>query len=489
MSHPYHATPQFSLLTRDQCEAVHHASLEILRRTGVRVDHPRALALLLGSDAVVETDGRVRFPPALIEWALAGPPSAIALCKRGTSEAAARLEGREVHFGTGSACPNYLDPRNGERRPFTQADVIACVKLVDALPEIDFCMSMGLPSNAMRMPSEPDAGETYVDEFALMLEHTSKPLCFTLGSRAENEAIVAMAAAAAGGLDELRMNPTLLGYGQPTTPLIHGEDSTDKLLFMAEMGLPIVYQASPMMGGSAPMSMAAGLALGNAEMLSGLVIHQLARRGAPFMYGCGAHHMDMRTTIAVYGAPEFELARAAVTDMARYYNLPHFGYAGYTDSCAVDGQAASDATSSIFVALLTGQHLVHDIGYIEAGLTVSPEMIVFCADTIGRLRHFTAGFDLSPDAFCLDLIHAAGAGGSFLTSDHTLQHFREFWQPALYSRLRRDDWLKRGGKDLGQRLRDRTVALMERSKGSELPPGSLAEVERIRRAARAEVSA
>jgi trimethylamine--corrinoid protein Co-methyltransferase len=207
------------------------------------------------------------------------------------------------------------------------------------------------------------------------------------------------------------------------------------------------------------------------------------------MYGCGAHHMDMRTTIAVYGAPEFELARAAVTDMARYYNLPHFGYAGYTDSCAMDEQAASDATSSIFVALLTGQHLVHDIGYIEAGLTVSPEMIVFCADTIGRLRHFTAGIDLSPDAFCLDLIHEAGPGGSFLTSDHTLQHFREFWQPALYSRLRRDDWLKRGGKDLGQRLREKTVALMERSKGSDLPSGVLEEVERIRRATRTEARA
>lgn len=482
MPHPTYALPQFSLFTPDQCEAVHHASLEILRRTGVRVDHPRALALLRGTDAVIADGNLVRFPPALIEWALAGPPSRIALAKRGSSEVAIRLEGREVSFGTGSACPNYLDPRTGARRLFTEADVIACVKLVDALPEIDFCMSMGMPSDLN--PRAP-----YVDEFALMLEHTVKPLCFTLGSRAENEAIVAMAAAAAGGPDELRLNPTLVGYGQPTTPLIHGEDSLDKLLFMAEMGLPIVYQASPMMGGAAPMSMAAALALGNAELLSGLVIHQLARRGAPFVYGCGLHHMDMRTTIAVYGAPEFELARAAVTEMARYYRLPHFGYAGYTDSCVMDEQAASDATSSIFVALLTGQQLVHDIGYIEAGLTVSPEMIVFCADTIGRLRHFTAGVDLSPDAFCLDLIHEIGPGGSYLTAEHTLQHFKSFWQPSLYSRLRLNDWQRKGAADLGKRLRDRTVSLMERSRGSQLPAGTLAEVERIRCEATARVIA
>ena len=185
---------------------------------------------------------------------------------------------------------------------------------------------------------------------------------------------------------------------------------------MAEAGLPIVHQSSPMMGGAAPMSMAAALALGNAELLSGLVIHQLVRRGAPFVYGCGLHHMDMRTTISVYGVPEFDLARAAVAEMARYYNLPNYGYAGPTDSCVVDEQAASDATSSILVALLSGQHLVHDIGYIEAGMTESPEMIVLCADIIGRLRHFTAGMKLDREAFALDLIHEIGPGGSYLTT-------------------------------------------------------------------------
>lgn len=474
MSPKYIAAPQFALFTHEQCAAVHHASLEILRRTGVRVDYARALALLKETDAVITDGNLVRFPPALVEWALAGPPSRIALCKRGSSEAAIRMEGREVSFGTGSACPNYRDPRTGERRLFTEADVIECVRLVDALPELDFCMSMGVPSDLN--PRAP-----YCDEFALMLENTTKPLVFTLGNRAECEAIVGMAAAAAGGMDALLLSPNLLGYGQPTTPLLHGEDSTEKLIYMAEVGLPIVHQASPMMGGTAPVSLAAALALGNAELLSGLVIHQLVRRGAPFVYGCGLHHMDMRTTIAVYGAPEFELARAAVTEMARYYNLPHYGYAGYTDSCVMDEQAASDATSSVLVALLSGQHLVHDVGYIEAGITVSPEMIVFTADVIGRLRHFMAGIDLNPEAFALDLIDRIGPGGSHLTSEHTLQHFKDFWQPTLYSRLRHDDWVKKGGKDLGRRLREKTVSLLDKARTPELPATTLDEIEYIRR--------
>jgi trimethylamine--corrinoid protein Co-methyltransferase len=147
MSFATQAVPHFSLFTREQCEAVHFASLEILRRTGVRVDHPRALGLLEETDAVITDGNLVRFPAALVEWALAGAPSRIALCKRGSSKVAIRMQGREVAFGTGSACPNYLDPRTGQHRPFTEADVIACVRLVEALPELDFCMSMGLFSD------------------------------------------------------------------------------------------------------------------------------------------------------------------------------------------------------------------------------------------------------------------------------------------------------------------------------------------------------
>ena len=110
MSFAAQAVPYFSLFTREQCEAVHFASLEILRRTGVRVDHPHALALLKETDAVITGGTLVRFPAALVEWALAGAPSRIALCKRGSSEVAIRMQSREVAFGTGSACPNYPRP-------------------------------------------------------------------------------------------------------------------------------------------------------------------------------------------------------------------------------------------------------------------------------------------------------------------------------------------------------------------------------------------
>jgi len=472
MTREMFAIPRLSMLGREQCETIHRASLEILRRTGVRIYHDGALALLRDTDAVISDENLVRFPPGLVEWALALAPSRIALCRRGGDEVLAPLEGRMVNFGTGSDCPNYLDPRSGERRPFTVADVVDCIHLVDALPELAFCMSMGIPADL-------GTANAYRQQFALMLMHTIKPLVFVCDDRADCQAIAAMAAAAAGGMDALRLNPTLLLYSEPSTPLKHSQTATGKLLYMAEQGLPIVHSPAPMMGGTAPVTLAGGLALGNAEVLSSLVMHQLQRPGAPFVYGSGLHHMDMKTTISVYGAPEFQLARVAVAEMGRFYGLPTWGYAGHSDSCAMDEQAAVDATFSVLVALLAGNNLVHDVGYLEAGLTTSPEMIVLTAETISMMRRFAAGLSLDAAALALEVIHGVGPGGDYLTQKHTVKHFRELWQPALFDRRRFEEWTAAGSKRLGERLRDKTLSIIQEHKATPLPDGVRQEIDYI----------
>lgn len=472
MSYDPLAIPQFQMLTREQCDTVHRASLEILRRTGVRVYHDGALALLRETDAVITDGNLVHLPAGLVEWALKQAPSRVVLCERGSSEVVVPLEGRTVNFGPGSDCPNYLDPRSGERRPFTAADVVDCLHVCDALPEMAFVMSMGIPSDV-------GASNVYRQQYALMLEHTTKPAVFVCDDRADCEAIAAMAAAAAGGMEQLRLNPTLLLYSEPTTPLQHSQTATGKLLYMAEQGLPIVHSPAPMMGGSAPVTLAGGLALGNAEVLSSLVIHQLQRPGAPFVYGSGLHHMDMKTTISVYGAPEFQLARVAVAEMGRFYGLPTWGYAGHSDSCAMDEQAAADADFSVLIALLAGHNLVHDVGYLEAGLTTSPEMIVFTDEVIAMMRRFVEGFSLDAESLALDVIHQVGPGGDFLTTRHTLRHFRELWQPVLWDRQRADAWSAAGSKRLGDRLRDKTISLIESHQPEPLPDAVRQEINYI----------
>lgn len=457
------ARPRFDLLSREQCQHLHLATLEILRRTGVRVHHPDALSRLRDAGALIRDENLVFLPAALVEWAIGQAPSSIALCRRGSDQVMAPLEGRAVNFGTGSDCLTYLDPETGERRPFTGKDVTDCIRVVDAVPELGFCMSMGIPADL-------GLANAYRQQFAMMIRHTVKPVVFVCDDRADCEAIVAMAAAAAGGLAALRRSPTLLLYSEPSSPLQQSFTAVDKLIYMAENGLPVVHSPAPVQGGTAPVTLAGGLAMANAEALSGLVIHQLARTGAPFVYGCGMHQLDMKTTISVYASPEFELARAAVAGMGQHYGLPTWGYAGDSNSCVVDEEAAVDATFSILVALLAGNNLTHDVGYLEAGLTTSPEMIVLCGEIISMLRRFMGGISLDEDSLGLEAIHEAGPGGNFLTAAHTLRHFRGLWQPALFNRLGGEAWEAQGGRRLGDRLRDKTRRILAEHNSEPLSP-------------------
>ncbi len=465
------ARPTLSFLDTQQCSRIHESAMEVLRRTGVRVHHDDALKLLADAGCIIGEGDRAFIPQSLVEWALRQPPSQITLCKRGSRDVGAALYDGHVSFGTGSDCPNYIDPQDGSHRLFTMEDLTRVTKLVDSLPEISFVMSMGIPSDY--------GGNVYRVQYATMVKNTTKPVVFVCDDGEDCRHIVEAAAAVAGGMESLRQYPTLLLYSEPSTPLQHSRTALEKLLYMAETSMPIVYSPAPMMGGTAPVTTAGGLVIGTAEALSGLVIHQLKRTGAPFVFGSGLHHLDMRTSISVYGAPEFQLARLAVADLGRYFGLPTWGYAGHSDSCAFDGQAATDSHFSVLIALQSGTNLVHDVGYLEAGLSCSPEMMVYTSEMIGMLRKFCEGFAINSETLAETVIDSVGPGGNFMIEDHTLQRFRDYWDPALFSRQRFEDWRQDGAKYLSDRVREETNELMDGARGSPLSDSLAKEVDYV----------
>jgi trimethylamine--corrinoid protein Co-methyltransferase len=311
------------------------------------------------------------------------------------------------------------------------------------------------------------------------MRHTSKPIVVVCNDRADLEVITAMAAAAAGGSQQLEVRPYFLVYSEPSTPLQHSLEATDKLLFCAQHSIPITHSPAPMMGGTAPVTLAGAVALGNAELLSSLVIHQLERPGAPFLYGHGVHNLDMKTMISVYGSPEYQLARVMAAEMGRFYHLPVWGYAAHSDSKVLDGQAAADAQMQVLVALLAKTNLNHDVGYLEAGLTHSPEYMVLADEIIAQSRAFVRGVSLDDETLALDVIDRVGPGGEFMSQQHTLAHFRELWNPALYDRQRLDRWEKQGSKDINARVRERTLAILEEHQAEPLPGSVEQEIERL----------
>ena len=170
----------------------------------------------------------------------------------------------------------------------------------------------------------------------------------------------------------------------------------------------MIYIASPMMGASAPVTMAGCIALANAEALSGLVIHQMKTPGAPFVFGADATMMDMRTAIFAYGAPELQLMNIAFADLAHHYRLPFFCIAGATDSKVLDAQAGAEMAVSLLVSALNGCNLIHDVGYLESGLCCSIESVTLADEIIGMIKRYRCGFDITPETLALDTIDDVG---------------------------------------------------------------------------------
>jgi trimethylamine--corrinoid protein Co-methyltransferase len=463
--------PKMNMLSREDCLRLHQASLQVLHKTGVEVYSPSGLELLKKAGTAV-TGNLVKIPPSLIEWAIASAPDRFNLYKRGTNEVAIKLDGQACYFGPGSDTFRYLDPRSGRRRDFQLADIADCMRVCDALPEIGFVMSVGVPRD---VPTET----YYRYQFVTMIKNTTKPIVVVCDGREDVEAIANMAAAAAGGMDKLSQYPTFLVYSEPTTPLQHSLEATDKLLFCADHKIPVTHSPAPMMGGTAPITIAGAVVLGNAEMLSGLLIHQLQNPGAPFLYGHGVHHLDMKEMISVYGAPEFQLARVMAAEMAKFYSLPVWGYAGHSDSKVADGQAAADAQFSVMVALMAKTNLNHDVGYLESGLTNSPEMMVLTNEIISQTRRFAEGVRLDDEALALDVIDAVGPGGEFLSTDHTMAHWRELWLPQIFDRQRLEPWQEKGSQTVNDRLREKTIALMDDHAVEPLPDSIEREIDDI----------
>ncbi|MFN2225558.1 MAG: trimethylamine methyltransferase family protein, partial [Anaerolineae bacterium] len=362
------ATPQFRVLSDDQVEEIYHAALDVLERVGTRVYGRQALDLLLdagclvGEETVAEgvPSALVHIPTPLTEQMLGATPSRITIAGR-DREKLVRLERNKFYFGTGSDCPSLVDPYTDEIRKYTFDDVYDAARISDALPHIDFHMSLGLTSGVV--PQTYDR-----PQLLAMLKGTSKPLVITAVDRQGLAEQHEMACAVLGGAVEFARLPLFVVYIEPSSPLTNSIEAVEKLLYAAENGIPAIYTPCIMAGGTGPVTLAGTMVQALAEYLTGVVLAQLQRPGAGVIMGGVNSPMDMATSILSYGAPELALISAAMTDVAKALGVPMFSTAGCSDAKTLDQQAAIEATLSIVIAALSGANLIHDVGYLESGL-------------------------------------------------------------------------------------------------------------------------
>jgi trimethylamine--corrinoid protein Co-methyltransferase len=461
---------RFEVLTQDEIEQIHRTTLRVLGEIGIDFFHEEALALLKRGGADVQGNC-VRFPEELVMGAVQEAPSSVTLYTR-DGQPAMELEGYEVHFGTYGTVPYFYDPYTGERQPGTRQSIADAAKMCDYLPHIEWAAPMGVPSDV----PIPIADR---HQFHQAIINQCKPLYSSAYTTAGMADVVEMAAVIAGGKEALRERPFFTTGIDPSSPFRYGDEAVGKLLVMAEAGLPIVFNPVPMAGGTTPVTMAGTIVAALAEDLAGLTLAQLRNPGVPVIMGGVLATMDMGTTVLGIGTPELTLMMAGITQMCRFYQVPSYGTAGCSNSKVVDPQAAIEATNSILGSTLAGSNMIHDIGIIDTGMTVSLEALVMCDEIIAMARRIAGGILVDEETLAFDLMKKVGPGGHFLEAEHTLRHFREHHQSKLIDRKNYDGWIQAGAKTMNDRIRERVHWILDHHEPEPLPEDVLRDLDRM----------
>ena len=449
----------------DACARVHRASLALLARTGVEMKDDRARELCAAAGAAV--DGRrVRLPAGLVDDALASAPRTWTLRPRRGETAPLELRDGAGYVGSGPDCLYVSDPETGTRRRALLADVEAAARVAEALPNLDFVMSMGLPD---------DVANDVVDvvQFGAMLRGTRKPIVVSSPFGGETLYTMHEMAAACGEAGSF----ACLAMSSP--PLQLDDVCCSKALACADLDVPLVLAPSVSAGAQGPASLSACVAVANAEVLAGLVVHQMGKAGAPFVMGVGTGVMNMQYAVEVYNSPGVFLGNQAHLDLIRWYGLPSWHYAGHSDSKLLDEQWALEVGIATIMGALSRATLLHDVGYLESGLQSALEGLVLGDEVAAYARALLAELPVDDEALALAEVEAVGPGGNHLGTRMTRRNFRDFWRASLIDQSTYDRWFAAGRQTLLERVRARLTEILSAGPAFSLDQETLRTLDRL----------
>ena len=455
--------PRLELLAPDVVERVLGEAFELLRRPGVRVQDPEALALLVAAGARADGES-VAIPEALVRDALATVPPAFDVFDR-AGAAAVRYGSGRVHFDPGSSGVSVLDPGTLAARPSQAADLARLTVVADALPAYDAV------STAVVCHDVPTGvGDLY--RLLVVLLHSGKPVVTGSFSAPGTGAMLDLLAADAGGREALAARPRAVFDVCPSPPLTWSAFGAANLVELARAGVPAELVSMPLAGVAAPVTLVGAIVQHAAECLAGIAIHQLARPGAPIVWGGAPAIVDMRTGATPMGAIETAMIDAGYAQVGRSLGLPTHAYLGASDAKVADYQAGLETGTSALVGALAGIDMISGAGMLDFLLTQSPEKLVLDADAIGMVQRLVRGIATPTATLATAAFEAAGTEGRFLELDETRRLFRseQFLPSPLVDRGSRRAWLDSGGLEAFARARARADALVAAHRPPELDP-------------------
>ncbi len=444
---------RFEVLTKKERQTILEQAFRLLETNGVSIFSEEAKKYYTDNGCTVDGD-TVKIPTDLVKKCISSAPSMIEMYDR-EGNPSMHVGGRNTYVGPGPTCPNFFDVYTGERRPAKKNDAAITARLADGLEHMDFVMSLVMISDMQKDLAD-------IHEVDAMIRNTTKPI-ITWAFNAKNlQGIVDLCATVAGSPEKLQEKPFLAVYCEPTTPFIHTKEALDKLILLAKNKIPCIYTPGMIMGATAPVTIAGAMSVGAADSLAGLVLSQLVQEGAPFIGGAPGGPMDMQTMQHSYGAPEWILLHAGSTEIFHELDIPVFSAAGCSDSKTVDAQSASEAMLQIYSALATGGNIIHDIGFMELGITGSALHMVMCNELVGEAKRFLKGIEVDEEHLAEEVIREVGPGGNYLAEEHTMEFFRdEVWFARLANRENYETWTENGSKDMTQRAQDQMLHLLK----------------------------
>jgi trimethylamine--corrinoid protein Co-methyltransferase len=458
--------PPIQLISADEIEAIHHASLRLLQEVGMEVMHDESRRILKAHGAEVdETNQRVRFDPALIETSIAKAPAEFTLHARNPAHDV-KVGGPHVIFAA-TGGPAFASDLDRGRRAGNYQDMCDYIKVVHRLNVIH--QEGGCPVEPTDLPAET----RHLDFYRAAITLTDKTSqCWALGGYRVEDAVEMACIAHGKTRDELKAKPVTLTIVNSNSPLRLDIPMGEGLCAMARAGQPVAMTPFTLAGAMSPVTIAGALAQQNAEALALIALAQMVSPGAPVMYGGFTSNVDMRTGSPAFGTPEYAKAALASGQLARRYKVP-FRSSNVTASNCVDVQSAYESGMSLWGTIMGGVHLIeHAAGWLEGGLTASFEKLILDAEMLQMMREFLNPIRIDEDSLGLDAIREVGPGGHFFGTGHTLARFEKaFYEPMLSDWRNFENWQDTGSKTGTERANAIWKELLRTYEPPPLDPG------------------
>lgn len=448
---------RFEVMEPKSAEAIHVNSLYLLEKMGIKVVSDEGRRLLKEAGADVDEKTKIaKIPKYLVEESMRRCPHSFKMAAR-NPENDFVLDGRHCYTCTDGVGLATIDLETGERRGSTLKDVADSAKIVDYLPMMHMY-------NPLVTPLEVPKHAHTVHEFKAALENCEKH--YTTGSTYQKEEAVyelKMAAAVVGGEKELKKRPIISSIACTTSPMVLGM-TTDAAIEFSRAGCPPLLMAMPLIGATAPMTVAGATLLGNAQVIALATVLQLAAPGSPLCYSTEPMAMDVQTGLFEGLFPAADMVRAAHVQMAKYYKIPIFVGGWGTCSKVPDVQAGYEKAFSAFLCYLSGADMTSGPGLLENWTVLSFEQLIIDHEMFTMMADMLKGFPVDDDSMPLDVIMEVGHEGHFMGKKHTLDHFRQMWQPMVTDGQPYKTWKTQGSKSAVDHAKEKAKEILKTHK-------------------------